>query len=174
MTWGMQTRVCQHTGRLKARPRITLCTYHAVGDDGAWWWWQAWEQTHGMTTVHDQSLFLCHLTQVTHHQAELHTHRYTLHLFSLSTWLQTPILNESRVEHYLCPVTKHLSIPSVGDELLRELKGQEKWAELSFDRRLNSRRPQQRFNTIGQYVDLSCVWSSPEPLLGPGCSWSSA
>ena len=44
-----------------------LGSYHAVGDDGAGGGGQAGEQPHGMAAVHDQSLFLRHLTQVMHH-----------------------------------------------------------------------------------------------------------
>lgn len=49
--------------------------YHAVGDDGARWGRQTGEKAHGVTAVHNQSLFLCHLAQVMHHEAELHPHK---------------------------------------------------------------------------------------------------
>lgn len=107
-----------------------LGSHHAVGDDGARWGRQAGEQAHGMAAVHDQSLFLCHLTQVMHHQAKLHPHTHTHHQYSSvqTHRYQANWLNTGSLRSYLGPVTKHLPVPSVGDELLGELKDEEKWS----------------------------------------------
>lgn len=46
-------------------------THHAVGDDQPRGTWAAREEAQRMSTVHDQSLLLCHLGQVGHGQPEL-------------------------------------------------------------------------------------------------------
>lgn len=77
-----------------------------------------------MTAVHHQSLFLCHLAQVVHHQAKLNPGTMKLLLRTyLHSLLPNP-LHEHTITH-LGPVTEHLSIPSVGDELLGKLKDKE-------------------------------------------------
>lgn len=70
-----------------------LVPYHAVGDDGARRGRQTGEQAQGMAAVHDQRLFLAHLAQVVHHQAELHRHNHSYSEFRRDgtqerTWAQ--------------------------------------------------------------------------------------
>ena len=45
--------------------------YHSIGDDNSWGRGVAWKQSQWMTRIYDQSLVLCHLGQVMHHQPEL-------------------------------------------------------------------------------------------------------
>lgn len=68
-----------------------------------------------MTAVHDQRLFLAHLAQVVHHQAELHQHTHGYCEFA--PW-------RVNTRAYLRPVTEHLAVSSVGDQLLGELEGE--------------------------------------------------
>lgn len=84
-----------------------------------------------MTTVHDQSLLFCHLTQVMHHQAELHpnTHKSLISINLKSGHHNEDARKTGKFRAYLGPVTKHLSIASIGDELLGKLKDEQKYRE---------------------------------------------
>lgn len=101
-----------------------------------------------MATIHDQRLFLAHLTQVVHHQPELHRHTHSFILNS-HTSAQTLRVNE---REYLRPVTEHLAVASVGDQLLGELEGKT--------------RVRQK-HSLGA---PKLARGSPERLLGPSCS----
>ena len=75
-------------------PRVhtpTEVTYHPVGDDAARGLGVAGEEAHGVAGVHHQGLVPLHHREVVHHQEEL------------------------------TPIGEHLSIPSIGHQLVREL-----------------------------------------------------
>lgn len=130
--------------------RSTLVRYHAIGDDGARGGRQTGEQAHGMATVHDQRLFFAHLAQVVHHQPELHRHTHSVILNS-DTSAQTLWVN---AREYLRPVTEHLAVASVGDQLLGELEGK-------------------HASDVAQKHPLGALKlprGSPERRLGPSCS----
>lgn len=128
----------------------TLVCYHAIGDDGARGGRQTGEQAHGMAAVHDQRLLFAHLAEVVHHQPELHRHTHSVILNSDAS-AQTLWVN---AREYLRPVTEHLAVASVGDQLLGELEGKQA-SDVARKRPLGA---------------LKVARGSPERLLGPSCS----
>lgn len=103
-----------------------------------------------MATVHDQRLFFAHLAQVVHHQPKLHRHTHSF-IPNSDTSVQTLWVNARK---YLRPVTEHLAVASVGDQLLGELKGK-------------------HASDVAQKQPpgaLKLARGSPERLLGPSCS----
>lgn len=101
-----------------------------------------------MATVHDQRLFFAHLAQVVHRQPELHRHTHSFILNS-DTSAQTLWVN---AREYLRPVTEHLAVASVGDQLLGELEG----------KHASDGAPK---HPLG-----GATTGSPERRLGPSCS----